>query len=763
MYLFPATPLVPRRTAGAVALLGAFLLPACGPNREEDSGSAPPVAPQSQSETTAQLASVPAGVARDALGVALHDPNQACMDCHQDIAKEWQGSDHAFANRVFNMETFGHQFGDVSIHDSTAEGTRAGVDQEGAYLLTKGASGELEKARPDMVLAHHPLNQLLIPFPGGRWQVTEVAWDTINHEWFNVYGYENREPHEWGYWTNRGMVWNAQCAVCHTTEYDKGYDLATDTYASTWTAHGITCIQCHGRMEKHSANPEAPVLADEKLDAAGHFQTCLSCHSRREELTVQSVSGELYTDHYRLQLPVEDHLYYADGQIKDEVFVAASFLSSAMGDAGVQCRDCHNPHTGKTLVPAENNLLCLQCHAPPGRMGATMIDLATHSNHQSGSTGDMCVSCHMPETNYMVRDPRRDHGFHSPNPALTISHGIPNACNRCHADQTPEWAANWVQDWYGEVNEDRRERTLQVDAAYHGNGDPARLVELARSESNAIWKAALIDLATRAELSPRIQSLATEALAHPHPLVRSVATRTLQNFPDSDLAIRPLLDDPSRLVRIDAAWALQAESRMDRKAFAELRTYTDLHSDQPGGAMNQAQWAMTKGDFSSAEKWLKKAAEWDASSPLPLQNLGLFYNSRGRQQEALQAFTLAATRDPGNPTADYYAALIYAEQGQLDNAEARLTKALAADPEFARARYNLSLLQAQQMRVDDALTSMQRALEVEPENPEFLYAQATLLLRAGRQEDAIQTLQKAVAVAPEFTAAQQLLMQVQAQ
>ena len=38
-------------------------------------------------------------------------------------------------------------------------------------------------------------------------------------------------------------------------------------------------------------------------------------------------------------------------------------------------------------------------------------------------------------------------------PTLTISLGIPNACNRCHNDkakgETPEWAEEQLRKWYG--------------------------------------------------------------------------------------------------------------------------------------------------------------------------------------------------------------------------------------------------------------------------------------------------------------------------
>ena len=50
----------------------------------------------------------------------------------------------------------------------------------------------------------------------------------------------------------------------------------------------------------------------------------------------------------------------------------------------------------------------------------------------------------MPVTVYMQRHPRRDHGFTIPDPLLTKELNIPNACNRCHANQTTDWALKYT-------------------------------------------------------------------------------------------------------------------------------------------------------------------------------------------------------------------------------------------------------------------------------------------------------------------------------
>ena len=54
----------------------------------------------------------------------------------------------------------------------------------------------------------------------------------------------------------------------------------------------------------------------------------------------------------------------------------------------------------------------------------------------------------MPQTTYMQRHPRRDHGFTIPDPLLTQELGVPNACNRCHEDQTTDWAIEATERWY---------------------------------------------------------------------------------------------------------------------------------------------------------------------------------------------------------------------------------------------------------------------------------------------------------------------------
>ena len=134
--------------------------------------------------------------------------------------------------------------------------------------------------------------------------------------------------------------------------------------------------------------------------------------------------------------------------------------------------DCHNPHSGENILPTANNSLCMRCHAT-GANESIMIEPLSHSRHAAGTAGNQCIECHMPHRTYMARDPRRDHGFTSPDPQLTIDHGVPNACNTCHAKETPEWALEHVNNWYGDTERRKhvQDRAHTITQAHQGNPD----------------------------------------------------------------------------------------------------------------------------------------------------------------------------------------------------------------------------------------------------------------------------------------------------
>ena len=135
-----------------------------------------------------------------------------------------------------------------------------------------------------------------------------------------------------------------------------------------------------------------------------------------------------YYDNYMNDL-LRPETYYADGQIKDEVYVFGSFIQSKMYHKGIKCSDCHDPHT--TKLKHEGNAVCTSCH----QHTAAKYDNSGHHRHQEGSAGAACVACHMPETPYMDVDLRADHSLRIPRPDLSVELNTPNACTACHLEK----------------------------------------------------------------------------------------------------------------------------------------------------------------------------------------------------------------------------------------------------------------------------------------------------------------------------------------
>lgn len=679
------------------------------------------------------------------------DLSRRCIECHREEYDDWLHSQHARAQRPITQEDR-----DAFIAPQFPR------EQTTVPQLAAGQPGFRDKTTGEFFpavasIAIEPLRQYLLPLAGGRFQIAPLAFDPHRKDWFDANN-PPRRPHDWSYWSNRGANWNSMCAYCHMTGLEKNYDIATDSYSTTWTTQGISCTQCHGDMTAHLADPENPAKIS-KLPADLALDNCASCHARREELTGTFGPGERFHDHYRVALPDQPNIYYADGQILDEDFEYGSMLLNRMGHKGITCLDCHNPHSGKLKLPVENNALCMSCHAPPGQNNATPIDPAAHTFHQAGTPGSLCIDCHMAPTTYMVRDPRRDHGFVSPDPQLTIEAGIPNNCNRCHSDQSPEWARDWVDRWYGaekmESRPARRRARVILRAQKGGPGFDPELLALARSEEIPAWRATLVLLLAPWNQHPDVAPALREWLADPSPLVRSAAIRAMGSF-EAPLDLPPeILNDPAGLVRIDANWQHmlrgQAPPHED-----EVVAYLANQSDQPAGAMKQTQLAMAREDIPSAVDWVRKAADWDRGSSAAQEMMALVLYAAGKPDEARPAFERALELEPANAQAAFNLALLLGEAGDLPGAIAAFEKAVAADEGYGRAWYNLGLARSQNGDLPKALEALDRAAKTSPGSADPDYAAATIYLRQGRADEARAAIRRALRQNPAHTPSLQL-------
>jgi Cytochrome c554 and c-prime len=125
-------------------------------------------------------------------------------------------------------------------------------------VRTDGPDGALHDYPIAYTFGVYPLQQYLIAFPGGRLQALGSAWDSRpkdqgGQRWFHLYPGQQLKTGDPLHWTGRDQTWNYQCADCHSTDLKKNFDLATNTYTTSWTDLDVACEACHGPGSRHVA------------------------------------------------------------------------------------------------------------------------------------------------------------------------------------------------------------------------------------------------------------------------------------------------------------------------------------------------------------------------------------------------------------------------------------------------------------------------------------------------------------------------------
>jgi len=350
-----------------------------------------------------------------------------CSSCHAAEYVAWSRSRHAQAMQEARPGNVLGNFADVTF---TAHGVASRFFRRdgGWFINTDGPDGKLADFEVKYTFGIYPLQQYLLPLPGpaGRLQAFGIAWDSRSaseggQHWFHLYPDQHLGAGDSLHWTGIDQNWNYQCADCHSTNLRKNFDTATSRFAISWSEISVGCEACHGPASNHlrwarrergwrslGANLGLTNRLDERRSvnwtkpaptaarsaprtSTRETDTCARCHARRGQFTDLVHAGEPLLDGFRPAL-IEQPLYHADGQQRDEVFTWGSFLQSRMNASGVTCADCHEPHGGK--LRAAGNAVCAQCHAP-------VFDSSAHHHHPAGSPASACIACHMPTTTYL--------------------------------------------------------------------------------------------------------------------------------------------------------------------------------------------------------------------------------------------------------------------------------------------------------------------------------------------------------------------------
>jgi predicted CXXCH cytochrome family protein len=685
---------------------------------------------------------VPAAALHDAAAVtADFVGSDACASCHGTQHAAWKGSQHARAMQHATADTVLGDFNDAKY-------SRDGVTSEffrrdGKYFVrTDGPDGKLADFEVRYTFGLEPLQQYLVELPGGRLQALAVTWDTRaerdgGQRWFRQYPDEKLDFRDELHWTRRSQNWNVMCADCHSTNVRKEYDATAGTFATQYSEMTVGCESCHGPGSSHVAWAETKPAADAtkgltvalderrgaswQIDAASgnarrsperrtarETDVCAQCHSRRAQLAEGYRAGLPFMDHYLPSL-LSAGLYHADGQQLDEVFTWGSFLQSRMHRAGVTCSDCHDPHTQKLRAPG--NAVCGQCHQ------STRYDTKDHHFHPPSSLAGQCVNCHMPATTYMVVDPRRDHSFRVPRPDLTVAIGTPNACSGCHRESTPRWAADAVAKWYGPQRRNEPHYGEALDAAQRTKPGAARglIAVVGDPDQPAIVRATAI------AMLPQYPGRAADeavrrALRDADPLVRHAAVAAHEAMPAEQAAapLAPLLGDPSRAVRIEAARLIASVA--EGLGAEHKRAYDAAIAEFE---------AVQRGNLHGPEAWM---------------NLGNLHARRGDIARAEEAYREALRREPAFVPAYVNLADLRRAEQRDDAAEALLRDGLRAAPGAAALHEALGLALVRQGDKRAALVEFAAAHKAAPAESRYAYVYAVALHGAGRRPEAIRVL-----------------------
>jgi tetratricopeptide (TPR) repeat protein len=707
--------------------------------------------------------------------VALYVGSEACKSCHQAAYDKWRRSHHGLAMAPAREDTVLGNFDDATFmeHGKTTRFSR----KDGKYFVrTEGPDGKPGDFEVAYTFGWFPLQQYLIPFPGGRLQSLAIAWDVPKKRWFSLYPDQVIPPSDWLHWTRPAQNWNVMCSECHSTGVRKRYDPERDAYQTTWSEISVGCEACHGPGSLHEEWAKKPAMGRPPVaNAALAVKTsglsnrdlvnlCAPCHARRSELRDLDRPGGEPLD---LFLPVllTPGLFYADGQILEEDYEYHSFLQSKMYANGVKCSDCHDVHSAKRHK--EGNDLCIRCHR------ADTYDTQAHHFHKKvykgrPSEGASCIACHMPGRNYMVVHFRRDHSLRAPRPDLSVQIGTPNACGQsgCHADKPLRWSVEAYNKWYGVK---RKPHYGTVLAAARERKPEARgdLLELAADRLRpAIVRATALDLlwVYPGEDGTRVLQ---QALGDEDPLIRRTAAHHIR-FGDPKQLVKvlaPALKDPALAVRTEAASRLaevpqgllsEAQARDFQAALEEYRKVLAYTADMPSGRYNWAILEQNLGRPDLAEKQYRRALAIDDQFFLAQVNLALLLNRQGKNAEAEQLLKAALRMNPRNAGVAFNLGLLLAEEGKTAEAEAVLRTALKADPTMAPAAYNLAVLVAPKNGAE-ALELSRRAAELRPEEPRFAYTLAFYQRQRGDMAGAARTLEQLLQRHPAYGEAYLLL------
>ena len=669
----------------------------------------------------------------------------ACQRCHEGEHGQWQRSLHIKMTKPLAEATIVGDFTEGTRLSAHGRSYELGRKDGKPFVRVAFGDRAPETFQVDYTLGAKRYQGYLSRLSDGRMYVLPVFWQVESGRWID---WKEITPIPDGAHDLR-QIWNANCFNCHATNLVQGYDIASKQYRTTWTEMGIGCEACHGPGREHVALAEQwekDPASKPAYDARGNdpqltsilktlsprsaeprrvYDTCAYCHGNKTNFFVGFRAGDRYED-FALPFLLSDEIpandlqgeFWPDGKPNRFNRNQALMLSGCFKAGAIACTNCHVAHGSRYEHSLKVNIyqgrygdtLCTQCHQDsrresavvtrePERLSFTTAEgLRAHTFHAPESEGSRCINCHMSDVNWRLLMRRRDHTFRAPNPAMTASFGVPNACTTCHDDKTPEWASKQMDEWWGDRA--RRQKDLAMAEVMYraGSGDVSILPDLGRlaidRTQGALLRASAADylarmllggslegqskvqsqtsLATGAAASrrialapdavkPELVNMLIAAAADPEPIVRAAAVRALAATGQTARVAPPLtarLVDQARVVRARAAEALLtlgiaqlpgAAGEALRKAQDDYAASLEAFSDSAANHASRGWFESERGRVDAAQQALDQAIQVDPGFARPYVVKGVLAARAGRYQEAVDIWKKARSLEPTYP------------------------------------------------------------------------------------------------------------------
>lgn len=403
-----------------------------------------------------------------------------CRSCHADHFASWARTFHRRMTQDATPVTVQGDFESKQTYEYLGVKAQMGKRGDAFFITFNFPDGRSQTVSVDRTVGSRRIEQYLTK-QQGQYTRLPLAYDLVNRRWMSLNGsffYPDGDNY-----FQQSAQWDANCVFCHNVKAQPHIDFQSRQFKTEVSELGIACGACHGPAASHAQAALSPltrslwrsqpgddksIVNPLKLSAERSMMICGHCHGQRvpEPLgRIQSIltngdpfnAGEDLSQFYR---PIDHesqvgkvsfaNRFWTNGSPRLTAYEYQGILRSkcfVKGEPGkrLNCLTCHQMHGGDPAgqITAENRTdkPCVACHQQFGDARA----LVKHTGHLAESTGSRCYNCHMPRVVYGIMTFHPTHDITIPDPTLTVSAGVPNACNQCHLDRAVNWSIEQVK------------------------------------------------------------------------------------------------------------------------------------------------------------------------------------------------------------------------------------------------------------------------------------------------------------------------------